>query len=289
MTAKQRTAATVSFVGISALLAGWRTAVIIKNIEKIRENDNAYYLKDALGVKLFTAAAVIVALAAIALAVISGRKSRYVFNGDHIGSSVTSLICAFTLVAQFAVFMVMYFKGQIAPAKMEIPVYAFALVAGLVYFLRFGIKSGKQSVHNPNILALSALAPTAYCALRLLNDFVETNAAPMESSGAYHILSLSVLMLFFLTDGKSLVRNVAPARFLSLGYVSAMLLLVYSVPNLILYGIGVFNLDFSSSLIGSVTDITLAAYVFSRVASFRPEAVAPAEGTAAENAEAGEE
>ena len=267
MTKRVKTALTVSAAAVSLLLAGWRSAAVVKYMEYTRAgaDTNGYYLSDNGETVAFTVTAVVLLAALAAAALFFGKGQTHVFNADHIGTAVASLVCAASFVFVFAVFAVGFAGSGGNPGVFAIITNLFALAAALLFFLRIGVRSGGKKPLSPASLALSALLPAAFCAFRLLSDFISTNAAPTESSGAYHILSLCALLLFFLVDGKSPVRPAKKSLFLAFGFVSAALLLIYAIPNLVLFGLGLLAQDAVASIAGSVLDITVAGYVFARV------------------------
>ena len=107
------------------------------------------------------------------------------------------------------------------------------------------------------------ILPIAFSAMRLVETFLESNAAPLASSGDYRIIGLASVLVYFLYEGKSYVtKNTAVIYYLS-GYFSVFFLLVYSVPNLVLHCFGAFPFDSGAAY--SVADLGICAYACSRM------------------------
>ena len=246
----------------SILLAVIRTAIIINNMEKTSVDENAYYLPATDGVIAFGVMAFVFCAAMVVISFFIGRKKICTVDLKSSASASTSLIYAFTLVFLFAVYVYFIASQRHEYTGMECAVSALALLSAL-YFLLSGVLACRKTDCSAEKLALPALLPVFYCAIRLLNDFLKKNSAPMESSGAYHILSLAAVMLFFFVEGRSLIKPTPLSVYLICGVSSLVLLIIYALPDLIVHGSGLLEFDYYT--FASIADLCVAGYICSRM------------------------
>ena len=123
------------------------------------------------------------------------------------------------------------------------------------------------------LCALLALLPVLLAGARLIVDYSAQKDYPTSAISVYHILSLVVLSLFFLNEGKFAVGKGSPASYLLFGSLSVVLLLVHALPSILLSAFWV--LPMNDMDLFSAVDIACAAYILVRMASLRP---ASAEG-----------
>lgn len=80
---------------------------------------------------------------------------------------------------------------------------------------------------------LLSIAPILFCALRILNNFINNSTLPLAASGGYRILGMIAAMLFFLQEGKLLVGTKTASAYLVTGYAAVLLCAAYDLPLLI--------------------------------------------------------
>lgn len=111
---------------------------------------------------------------------------------------------------------------------------------------------------------LCSMAPILFCALRILNTFINNSTLPLAFSGGYRILGMIAMMLFFLNEGKLLTGAGKTSAYLFCGYVSVLFCAAYDLPVL-LYGMktGASGPDAVHSLLS----VALTIYILTRLAS----------------------
>lgn len=243
-------------LGASLILSALRTIIVAYTLEKNDFESNIYYLPDGnIAVGIFTAVAVLFSVFAIFLSLQTGNKSVVL---DHKGGTApASLVLAFLLIGASIVYVASKKNGG---AMMGL-VVLFAMLSAIA-FLVLGFRSNSPDTPK-NVLALLTMLPIAFSAVRLLNDFLSSSATPLASSGAYHILGLSAVLIYFLCEGKSHVGMSNSRTYFAFGYISVFLLLVYAVPNLLLSCFGILKFDCGAGF--SAVDIGIAIYISTRM------------------------
>ena len=254
---------------ISLVLAVFRAILIIKNMENNYDN-HTYYLLANGKTKAFTIIAVALIPLLFAVAVYLFKGKRAVFDTKDVLSSAASCTLAFILLGTFLVFIRDYFKSE-SVANLTLAIAFFSILSGAV-FIFMGLKGD-----GSNLLAAFTLVPMVFTLLRLLSDFLSTGATPFANSGGYHLMGLSVLLLFFLCEGKAFLSSGSAALLYGYGYIAILLLLVYALPDLALhcFSFGVFSFDYAAAL--SVADIVTAFYIAARLNSAKFEKLAKEE------------
>lgn len=248
---------------ISLIMSVLRTVIITYGMEQSRSGNDTYYLPDTIEVISYNTVAVIFSLLFIYTAIAFGRK-KTVTLGRNLGAVPgASLVLAFSLIGAAAV----YAASAVTSEDFESGVIDLLVFAATVFsaakFLVSGLRYRKK-YPSGNIDALTCLIPILFSILRLLGDFIRTSTAPMASSGAYHIISLIAVLLYFLSEGKSYVSKTAAPTFYICGYIALFFLLTYSFPNLVLHCF-MFNFDYHAAY--SVVDLGLVVYIASRLSS----------------------
>ncbi len=262
-------------LGVGLILSAFRTALIAYTMEKNNVECDTYYLPEGnVWVTVFSVASVLFALFAAVLALRS-KKSAVVL--DHKGSAgPASLILGFLLAGASIIYAVSSDAAKTAGGgMMKLVILSAALSA--VAFIVLGFRSNSPET-SKSFLAVLTVFPIAFSALRLLADFIQTSATPLASSGAYHILGLASVLLYFLSEGKSYVSDSNTKTYFLYGYLSVFLLLVYAVPNFILHCFGVFMFDYSAAF--SAVDIGIAIYVSARMMTAKLKKIPSAEAVA---------
>lgn len=254
----------VSLVAVvSFAMAVIRTVIIQYDMEKNGIENETYYLPDNVEVSVFTVASVLFAALFVFCAFYFGRKQNVTLCRSYGAVPAGSLTLAFALIGAAAVYIATVVRnGSESVTVIGIMILVTTLLSA-VKFVISGIRYDKtlKSTYH----ALAAIAPIALCMLRLLGDFIRSSAAPLASSGAYHIVGLSAALIYFLTEGKTYVVKTSGSIFYAFGYLSVFFLLIYSVPNLFMHCFGFFRFDYYAAY--SVVDIGLAVYILTRLSS----------------------
>lgn len=249
-----------SVVLISVVMAALRTVVIAMNMES--NVKDSYYLPENLEVTAFSVVTAIFLLLFVFLAYSFSKKQTFKLERSFTAVPAGSLILAFSIIFAVAIQINTAFKAEtLAMPVLELIALAFALLSA-VKFLWSGLcynKKVKDSIH-----ALAALVPIFFSVFRLLNDFVRSSAAPMASSGSYHLIGLVAVLLYFMAEGRSYVGEFSAVSYYVFGYIAIYFLMVYALPNIILH---CFVFCFDQITAYSVVDIGLAIYIAARLSS----------------------
>ncbi len=242
----------------STVIAVFRATVVIFNMES--QHTHSYYLRDNFQTVSFTVVAVISLIALALLAVYVGKGKRVYCDSKSNEVVASSCMLAFMLLGTVIVYIVSAInQSNVENTVMEELSVALAGASAVAILI---ISLGKC---KSEVMAWLTLVPFFWVVLRLLNDFMNTNSAPLSSSGAYHILSLVALVLYFLCEGKGFINKSSAVMYYLFGYISVFLLLVYSLPNLLIHCLGFFAFDYYATL--SPLDLVVAGYICTRLAS----------------------
>ncbi len=248
---------------VSIIMAAVRTIIIQYDMEKNDIDNDLYYLPDNLEVTVFTAAAMLLTVAFIYGGFANGRKKTVRLERSQGAVPPAALVLAFSLIGSSVIHCVFAVRdGITCLSVVDIFVLLFSILSAVKFIvsgIRYNVKL-KNSFH-----ALAAIAPIMLSVFRLLGDFINTSAAPMASSGAYHIVSLVCVLFYFLCEGKSYVAPTSGSVYYAVGYLSMFYLLVYSMPNLIIHCFGTFGFDVTAAY--SILDIGLVIYIATRLTS----------------------
>lgn len=258
MSTKKKQAGLV--LGVGLILSAFRTALIAYTMEKNSVESDTYYLPDGhIWVTVFSVVSVVFALLIMLLALRSTKRAVVL---DHKGSAgPASLVLGFLLIGASIIYAVSSEAAKLAGGGMMKIVIALAVLSAAAFII-LGFRSNSADT-SKSFLAVLSVFPIVFSAFRLLSDFIQTSATPLASSGAYHILGLSAVLLYFLAEGKSYVSDSSAKIYFLFGYLSVFFLLVYAVPNLILHCFGVFMFDYGAAF--SAVDIGIAVYVSTRM------------------------
>lgn len=252
---------------ISLIMAALRTFIVACYMEKTAIASDTYYLSDNSIVLAFTTVSILFSLVFIYLGFASGRGKTVHLERSHGAVPASALILAFALFGA-----TLFYAVSLIRKPEEFNIFEFAVLsAALLSAIKFVISglNYNKKLKNENAHAAAALVPILLSALRILTDFINTSSAPTASSGAYHIVGLVAVLLYFLSEGKSYVIETSAAAFNSFGFVSIFYLLVYSLPHLVLHCFGTFSFDISAAF--SVVDLGLVVYIAARLSSSKIE------------------
>lgn len=251
-------------VVISLIMAALRTVIVTYNMEKNEIDTDTYYLPDNLEVTAFTVVSILFAFLFLGTAISLGKKKNVTLERSLGAVPAGSLVLGFSLigVALFYSFTVLAAENA-KYTLIELVVFVLTILSAakfLVSGLRYNVKHKNNNIH-----AVAALVPIFLSIFRLLADFISTSAAPLASSGAYHIVGLIAVLIYFLCEGKSYISETSAAAFHGFGYISIYFLLIYSIPNLFLHCFGAFAFNYSAAF--SVADLGLVVYLSARLTS----------------------
>ena len=248
---------------VSFMMAVIRTIIIQYDMEKNDFENETYYLPDNAEVVVFTVATILFVLLFGFSAFYYGRGNVITLGRSFGAVPAGSLVLAFSLIGAAVVYIVQILReGSESVTVIGILIFVTTLLSAAKFTVS-GVSYNKTLKNNYH--ALAAIAPIMLCMLRLLGDFIRSSAAPLASSGAYHIVGLCAALVYFLTEGKSYVVKTSGALFYGFGYLSVYFLLVYAVPNLYMHCFGSFGFDYYAAY--SVVDIGIAVYVLTRLSS----------------------
>ena len=264
-------------VGIMLMLglvfSAIRTVLLSLNIEVSRVyEDQFYYLPDSFAFKAFAVATILAVVIALYLAIVGGRKRKIEFDRKNFVVSAASCMLAFVMMGEAVMFFSSEHSSEYSESvdavaakfltnKLEFLMIMLAVVCGVVFLVN-GVR-----INSTCTLSLFTLAPLVFSAVRIIEEFLRAGSSPRASSGSYHILGLVAVLLYFLCEGKAFSGIGSAAFYYFYGYCSILLLLIYSVPNIILPCFGPFEFDYHTFL--SVVDLVLAVYIASRMASVK--------------------
>ena len=252
---------------ISLIMAALRIFLISAYIEKNSFAVDTYYLPDKPEITAFTVVSALFLILFLYLGYSSGKKKLVNLGHSHIGVSAASILLAFALIGASLFYSVQLFSDGSEFKLAEFAVFVLTLLSAVV-FLVSGLQFNKPR-KSESFYATAALVPIFFSALRILSDFISTSSAPLASSGAYHIISLVAVLLYFLAEGKSYVVEVSAASHSAFGFVSLLFLLVYAIPDLVLRCSG--SLPFNLSAAFSLVDVCIAIYIAVRLATTKIE------------------
>ncbi len=252
----------LSAVLTSLVMAVLRSFVVARYMEKNVFSNDTYYLADTLLVRAFTVAAIVVVILFAVVPVVFTRKKGSLLL-ERGSAPIGSLVASFSLFGASMLMVAMAFSGKGAFDASSVLMLALMIGTAVKFFVL-----GMQSSFTRKCGAVDAMAtlfPIVFSGVRLVEVFLSTNASPLASSGAYHILGLASAMLFFLYEGKSCIRRTSGTAFTVFACCATFFLFVFSVPNILLHCFGTFDFDMYAAF--SVVDLGLGIYIIARLAS----------------------
>lgn len=268
-------------LGIGLIMAAARTALITYNMEKNSVESDVYYLPDNAATVIFAIATVLFMALSFWLAYKLGKGKRVDVDQKSCSASTACVVAAFVLIGAATIYIFASAEEKTSGGGLQNLVVIMSVLSSaafLVSAIRPPVLEGKKG-----IFALITFAPLLFSVFRLLCDFINTSATPLASSGAYHISSLAVVLLYFLCEGKSYLSEGRATTYFLFGNLSVFLLLVYAVPNVIMHCFGVFCFDYSAAY--SAVDISLAIYIAVRMSTARIYDIAEDDAAEDDNAE----
>lgn len=242
---------------VSLLVSIIRIGVVEKNIEI--DNAGGYFIaknSETVGFVVFTAC---FALAFGALAFIIGKKANRFIDMETSPVVFSSALCGFMLMSTGLYYSYLYLTADNMKTGKFIISIMMILASAMFLYLALAKNGIKKSV-----IPFMRLIPALYAIVRLLVDFVEQNSHPENSAVAFHIISLLLLMLFMVYEGKTVFGATSMRIYLTTGYLCIFTMLLYAVPNLF---ITIKNPAIDRYILFSAVDIVLALYVFTRTYS----------------------
>ncbi len=253
----------VAVVSASVIMAALRALIVHLFMEKNAHSAETYSLPSNGAVIGFAAAAVLFVAVFALLAAKFGRKKTVSFGSDSLSVSVGSLVLGFTLIAEVIVCLQSLFQNEVSSVSLAVAIIFLSLVCAVIFLLNVSDSLSKRL--SGNTRAALAILPILLTAIRLLGDFIRTNVMPFESSGAYHLISLVAVLLYFLCEGKSHSGSGSAGICLFFGFSAIFFLLIYAVPNIANFCFGNFDFDYYSGF--SLVDIATAVYIACRISN----------------------
>lgn len=232
------------------------------DINPTAENAN-YYLLDNAQTKYYSVLTMIAVIVFFVIALFLGRrmKNEIVFGESSI--IFTSSLSGFLLLGCVSYYFLYFDEDSAKISALEICIIITAVLS-TVYFIA---NASKKADSSNKIIAWFSLAPIAFFALRLLNDFIRQSTSPDASSTPYLLLSIIAFLLFFLTEGKFLSGSGNIKLYIFFGFVSILLSLIYSLPVLALTSFWVLPSDYT--LLFSAVDLTIALYISAKLCNLK--------------------
>ncbi len=252
-------------LGIGLIMAAARTALITYNMEKNSVESDVYYLPDNAATVVFAIASVLFIALSVWFAYKLGKGKRVDVDQKSCSISTACIILTFVLIGAAVIYIFASAEEKISGGALQNIVVVLSFVSAAAFIVSAIRPPALED--KKGIFALLTFAPLLLSVFRLLCDFINTSATPLASSGAYHISSLAVVLLYFLCEGKSFLSEGSAAMYFLFGNLSVFLLLIYAVPNLIMHCFGVFSFDFSAAY--SAVDVALAIYIAVRMSTAR--------------------
>ncbi len=250
-------------LALGLILSSARTILVSMNIEIDNiYQDDSYFLPHLLSFKVFGVAVILAVLIGLYLAVLCGKGKKTQLDNKSFVVSASSCILAFILFGAVVVFFSSFRDSYIRPERLELLTVLLAFASGVVLLIN-GIK-----VNTNEFIAKCSVLPLAFSVVRLIEEFVRSSASPLASSGAYHIMGITAVMMFFLCESKAFLGLGSTGFYYFYGFSAMILLLVYAVPNVVLPCFSPFNFNFHTMF--SVVDIFTVIYIATRLSTIRP-------------------
>lgn len=247
----------------SFIMATLRTVIVTVRMEKNEMATETYYLPDTPDVYVFAAVSIILVVLFGVFALTFGKKKCVDLERTTGSVPAGSLVLGFSLLfAAFVYTVSVFLMEDISYSVIDILVFVFAILSTARFFYIGLCTKNKASLA---VQSVASLAPLFLAVFRLLSDFIRKSAAPFSSSGAYHIIALVAVMLFFLLEGRSYVSPTFAVAYFFFGYVAIFFSVVYALPNLVLHCFGTFSFDYLTTY--SVVDLGIATYIATRLSS----------------------
>lgn len=219
-------------------------------------NTSLYYIKFD-GVASLFALIVLIACIAAVLAAISAAK-RFDVRGSYMtkNAKMLSMFSGACLIVCTAVYL---FTQRSSSVMFAVLTAVFAVIAGARLIL---LPFGKFRMRS-DVCAYMSMAAVVYYAIRILSDFVNQTATPLDMSGAYHFIMLISVMLYWVQETRISICKPQNALFLIFGLISLITVPIYALPAVILrftHGIGTV-----SQAVISIYDLASCLYILSRM------------------------
>lgn len=158
-----------------------------------------------------------------------------------------------------------YEYGRAASSGMDVlnvVILAAAILSGF-YLLLSGMK--KVDPYS-GVFSFLSLAPTVWCALRLVACYSDLSENSNEYSHVLQIACLVFITLFFFSEGRFTLADPAGssiALYVGSGLASLILIAAMSVPNLLLASF--WMVDFNAGVFNSLVEFFIAIYIVAKL------------------------
>jgi hypothetical protein len=243
----------------SLAIAVYRIYIITNNIEIDSVESQNYYLFDNAETYIFALLTAVIIAAFILAAVFLSRRLRNCLVFGEPSIIFTSSLSGFLLLGAVFYYIFYYTEDTNGLSFLDMAIIISAVISAIYLLLN---ASGKTEC-NGKAAAWFSLAPIAFFAFRLLNDFIRQSTTHNASSTNYLLLSLIAFLLFFLAESKFRIGTGSITLYIVFGFLSILLSLIYSLPTLILAAFWVFPTNYT--MLYSAIDLTLVMYIAARV------------------------
>ncbi len=262
MSAETYKVAVIIFIVFIVFLSIARIITIENSVEFpgfTSENSN-YKLADTVYTSVFLAMYVAGGVAALLLAVFSHNVSYSSTKRSNPFVFVSSLV-GFCMVGCAGFFVYRSTLVEQPLTKTGLWVVILMLFTGSYFAMdAVGFISEK-------LRPLFSFGTMAFCMVRLMYEFLNCHNFQSFSSNEYHLVALTLMLLFFSSNTKFHVYGKAGFLFKFYGLFSALSLLIYTLPEIYISLFEPYYVD--STFIFSVVDAVLAFYILAKILSVR--------------------
>ena len=243
-------------------MAVGRLFVITNNIEmqSLASSEGLYYLEGTNAPFVFAVFCVVLGILFFAGSVFFAGRIKSNPEKDSVLTTFASALLGMMLLTQ----VIYYAYTVVFEQKIFTPWFWAVIVLSAfsaLYFLFISSRRLKKSMSR--IIPVLSIAPILLTAVRLLNDFMERSLTVTASSYVYHLLGLVSLLLFWCCEGRTTVGCNRKRKYVFLGLVTCMLLLVYCVPALYLSLF--WPIKFTNVTVFCMADLVAVLYIACRL------------------------
>ena len=214
-------------------------------------------------------ACVLVTICSVIIMFLLSLRSRRMFRpalqygkiSVTFGASVSA--CLLLMATGISIYYNYFVSTPIMDANFAVSFLA--KVSAVASAVSFVITSATHALEKKKTLhLLLTLPPIFYCAMRVLNTFINSSTLPLAVTGGYRVLGLIAAMLFFLNEGKLLLGMKTSTAYQFTGFTAAIFCAAYDLPILVQ---GIREGGFGPNAAYSLLTIGLVAYILTRIAT----------------------
>ncbi len=258
MSAETYKFAVMIYIIFIAVLSIIRVVAIEKSVQfpGFTGNNTNYKLDETIYTRVFTALYILGAIAAFVIGVFSHRVSFSTNKRSNSFVFVSSL-AGFCMVgcAGFIVYRSTLLSTSMT--KLGYWVIVLMLLTGVYFSMDAVGFVGEKS--RP----LFSLGTIGFGGVRLAYDFLDLHDVQRFSSNEYHLLSLSLLLIFFCCSTRLYIYGKVGFWYKTFGLFTALSLLIYSLPEIYILLFKPYYVD--STFIFCIVDAVLAFYILTKL------------------------